>query len=250
MFPNFRFHAVYWPAFLMAAGLPLPKKLFVHGHWMLPDRSTEGSAVKMSKSLGNVIDPMALNGRWFEGNADPLRYFVLKHGKLQSDALFSETALIETYNDDLADKYGNLISRVFNQRFCSAATPDAEKDQYEELDAFEGLLSQKLADLYEQAAFPQVIELCVSTLAAANRYISAREPWKKLHDRSQLTAIMNRVAQTVHTVNEAIEPIIPATNAKVCHVLNQYHLNRTAVSGALFPRILARRSLAQQQVLR
>lgn len=238
-----RFHAVYWPAFLLAAELPLPTRLFVHGHWLLPDASASGATVKMSKSLGNVVDPVNLVERCFGGSADPLRYFLLKQGKLHSDALFSESALIETYNDDLAGKLGNLVSRVFNQRFCDAAIPDSEKDYCQELDDSEGRLNDKVSDLYEQAAFPQIIELGVSALAAANRYISQREPWQRLHDRPKLTSILNRVAQTVSVVNDALGPIIPSTNETITRVLKQYHTDRAGISRALFPRVLAARSL-------
>lgn len=108
IFILFRFHAVYWPAILSALNLPLPKRIISHGHWTI-----DGS--KMSKSLGNVVDPIEIVDGLFAGKADPLRYFLLRTGKMNSDSPFSADALQSCYNNELVGNLGNLISRIFKK---------------------------------------------------------------------------------------------------------------------------------------
>ena len=110
-----RFHAVYWPAFLMAAGIPLPKRVVGHGWWLRND-------AKMSKSLGNVVRPYS---SWTAFGADALRYYVMREMMFGQDASYSDQSLLTRYNADLANDLGNLVSRAMTmiQRYCGGVVP-------------------------------------------------------------------------------------------------------------------------------
>ncbi|KAK3776360.1 hypothetical protein RRG08_059147 [Elysia crispata] len=171
-----RFHAVYWPAFLIAAGLEPPPKLVVHSHWLADN-------VKMSKSLGNVVDPVDKMGQF---GVDGFRYFLLKEGSLSSDCSYSDKRVAERINTDLANTLGNLLGR------CTA--PSVNRTQglpslseeglfeflsQEEREAHHTLynLPEQVDHLIEQFQFPKALDLVMSKLHWANAFVQTHEPW-------------------------------------------------------------------------
>ncbi len=173
-----RFHAVYWPAFLMAAGLEPPRRVFAHGWW-----TVEGE--KMSKSLGNFIPPRQLVDRY---GLDPVRYFLLRELPFGGDGDFSHHAVVTRLNGDLANDLGNLAQRVLVMinRDCGARVPQpgalADADQAL-LAAARGLLDTLRGHLSEQA-FHLALEAVWRVIADANRYVDEQAPWTLAADRS------------------------------------------------------------------
>lgn len=227
---TFRFHAVYWPAILSALNLPLPKRIIGHGHWTI-----DGS--KMSKSLGNVVDPIQLMDETFSGRPDPLRYFLLRTGKMNSDAPFSLDALYNCYNNELVGNLGNLISRVFKKYTVNEMSLIPEIDRPEESELREKLtnFSERSDQFYDQFQFGQVADMSMDALSVANRYISRIEPWKftdprdHLHVASQISCILKQVLNT-------ISPIVPEASESIESILK----GRTPspAKGGLFPRLI------------
>ena len=167
-----RFHAVYWPAFLMSAGLPLPKQVF--GHGFLLARGGE----KMSKSLGNVVDPMALADRF---GVDALRYFLLREVSFGSDGTWSEDAIVTRCNADLANNFGNLAQRCLSMiaRNCDGLVPkpaeetDADSDLLFNIGVHEANASRAICDLALSVALDSVWQ----AMSAANLYFAEQAPW-------------------------------------------------------------------------
>ena len=166
-----RFHAVYWPAFLMAAGVEPPARVFAHGWW-----TNEGE--KMSKSLGNVIDPRQIVARY---GLDAVRYFLLRALPFGSDGDFSHRAIVGRMNDDLANDYGNLAQRILTMvnRNCGAAVP--EPGAFTPADnalmgAAEALVETVRADLGEQSFHRALIHIW-EVVGQANRYVDEQAPW-------------------------------------------------------------------------
>lgn len=167
-----RFHAVYWPAFLMAADLPLPKRVVAHGWW-----TNEGQ--KISKSLGNVIDPVELVEQY---GVDAIRYFLMREVPFGNDGNFSRDALIRRLNSELANNFGNLAQRSLSMvaKHCNAAVPSYSKP----LDTDEQLLNkayslhgEKISPSFEKQEFHKVLEAIVELGNEANKYIDEQAPW-------------------------------------------------------------------------
>jgi methionyl-tRNA synthetase len=199
-----RFHAVYWPAFLMAAGWPLPKKVFAHG-WLLFEND------KMSKSRGNIVRaaPIAeLMG------ADALRYFLLREIVFGQDGSFSFDALIGRYNSDLANGLGNLASRTLNmiQQYRDGVIPPSAGDQ-----AITDIATRATAaalEAYDRFEFSRALEHVWSIISAVDKFIVERAPWKLVKDSSESSA--SRVDETLYTAAEAlrlvcalVSPVLP-----------------------------------------
>src|SRR5712672_574070 len=166
-----RFHTVYWPAFLMAAGLAPPRRVFAHGWW-----TVEGQ--KMSKSLGNFIPPKELVDKY---GLDPLRYFMLRELPFGNDGDFSHRAMVGRLNGDLANDLGNLAQRVLSMinRNCAAKVPEpsafAEADE-RLLGEAQGLLA-RVRPLIAEQVFHQALEAIWRVVADANRYVDEQAPW-------------------------------------------------------------------------
>jgi len=167
-----KFHCVHWPAFLMAAGIPIPERVIAHAHWTV-------NRTKMSKSLKNVVCPNDLLQNKCKGQVDVLRYFLLRDGRLEDDADFSESALIERCDGDLADNLGNLLSRACAEsmwgplnKFTTSVRPTEDQTRKRKD------LVHKVDILYRQADFGRGLELLMRFLDEANADFSAREPWK------------------------------------------------------------------------
>lgn len=196
-----RFHAVYWPAFLMSAGLPLPTTVWAHGWWLRDDQ-------KMSKSVGNVVRPDELIERF---GVDSLRYFVLRDMSFGQDASFSDEAFIDRYNSDLANDLGNTASRLvtLSRRAFGDRLPPRTGN------ALEASTTALLAEYREHLggfAFHRALETLWKILAEANQYLVAHEPWKKLADPENLDEVAEVLwcgLECVRLVATALLPVMP-----------------------------------------
>jgi methionyl-tRNA synthetase len=211
-----RFHAVYWPTFLMAAGLPLPQKVFAHGWW-----TVEGQ--KMSKSLANVVEPNMLIEKY---GVDSVRYFLLREVPFGLDGDFSHSALVHRINSDLANDLGNLVSRstAMLNKYFQGVLP--EPGPAEEIDA---VLTEKfsmvLAELDQQMdnlAFNRALRSIWSMVSAANKYIDDTAPWGLAKDPAQqqrLGTVMYNLLETVRLIGLLVSPFMPVTGAKIRTIL-------------------------------
>ena len=211
-----RQHTVYWPAFLMAAGLPIPKRVIGHGWWLMNE-------AKMSKSLGNVVHPKGYVDRF---GVDALRYFVMREMVVGQDANFADETFLTRYNSDLANDLGNVTSRVTTmiQRYCAAVIPPATTAS----DADAALLArvamvivaaQQHANAYDFSAALREVWGLISDL---NKYIVTREPWtlaKSPESRPALETTLFIAADVVRVIAALIEPVMPATTARIRKML-------------------------------
>jgi len=206
-----RFHAVYWPAFLMAADLPLPKRVFAHGWW-----TNEGQ--KISKSLGNVIEPMALAKQY---GLDQMRYFLMREVPFGNDGDFSAQAMVQRMNGDLANDLGNLAQRVLSMIFknCDGIMPVVPKDLADEdkalLEATDGLLA-KVRDQMGRQAFHEALRLIWQVVADANRYVDATAPWAlKKTDPPRMAEVLAVLAEVIRQFAILVQPVMPESASKM-----------------------------------
>lgn len=220
-----RFHAVYWPAFLLSAGLPLPKALFVHGYFTVDGQ-------KMSKSLGNVIDPIKLCEKY---GADALRYYFLREISPFSDGDFSIKRLEEVYNADLANGLGNLISRV--TKLCQNANFKQSPSENNGHVILEIEDYQKALDNYR---FNDALMLIWDKITKLDRYINDEKPWELLKQPAgskKLQNIENILSHAVNQIQEIailLKPFMPKTSEIITE---QFTKAEIISSGGLFPRI-------------
>lgn len=199
-----RFHAIYWPAFLMAAGLPLPKKLFAHGWWM-------NNGEKMSKSIGNVIDPVALVEKY---GTDNVRYFMINEVAFGGDGDFSDRKLVECVNSKLANDLGNLAYRTlsFAYKNCDAQVPtpgeltDADREVLEAADA----LLPQCRELVDSLALHRFTQALSAMTGLANRYIDVQAPWAlKKSDPERMATVLYVLLETLRHVATLSQPVVP-----------------------------------------
>lgn len=206
-----RFHAVYWPAFLMAAGLPLPKTVFAHGWWTI-----EGE--KMSKSLGNVIDPYEVTDEF--GN-DAFRYFLLREIPFGQDGDYSKTALINRINGDLANGLGNLVSRTFGmiEKYFDGLvpTPGELTDKEKEVADFYRKTFEKVNINMEELAFNKALTSIWEFIGIVNKYVDDMAPWAlaKEEKTERLQTILYTVAESIRTMSLMLSPFIPETSQAI-----------------------------------
>ncbi|MFN8006217.1 MAG: methionine--tRNA ligase [Terriglobia bacterium] len=210
-----RFHTVYWPAFLMAAGLELPKQVFAHGWWLRDE-------IKMSKSRGNVIDPHLLL-KYF--GADAIRYFVLREVPFGLDGTFSYDALIQRVNSDLANDYGNLVSRTLNLISRNFDNSFPYPSPIEGRNTLDRDLEEKAAetirtyqDLMETLSFSRALESVWELLSATNRYLNESAPWALTEgeqDRPRLATILYTSAEVIRIATVLLAPILPESTKRV-----------------------------------
>jgi methionyl-tRNA synthetase len=223
-----RFHCVYWPAVLMAAGLPLPKSIFAHG-WLLFDQN------KMSKSRGNVVRAETIHD--VLGN-DALRYFLLREVVFGQDGNFTFEALVQRYNADLANGYGNLVSRTLAMVRSVYATTYAQgkpgSEAYlpplpAETSELSEIATQVIGDArryFDQFEFSKALERIWDLVAATDGYLTSRVPWKKIKIVDSVPTASPEVHETLASAVEAIKlitalvaPVLPDAAAKVWHQL-------------------------------
>ena len=205
-----RFHAVYWPAMLMAAGIAPPKRIYSHGWW-----TVEGE--KMSKSLGNVIDPRALVA---EFGLDPLRYFLLREVPFGNDGDFSRRALITRLNGELANDLGNLAQRTLSliARNCDGLRPEIgvriAADQA--LLAASGALADVLRERLQRLAFHEAQEEVWKTVRAANAYIDHQAPWAlRKTDSARMAVVLRVLLDALRGIATVLQPFMPDSMARM-----------------------------------
>lgn len=216
-----RFHAVYWPAMLLSAGLPLPKRIFVHGYVNI-------NGQKMSKSIGNVIDPVQMVEDY---GTDALRYYLLREVPPCQDGDFSMEKFIQRYNADLANDLGNLTSRVSNmiERFFRGRLPEMEVENEYDLERVNLLISQ--------FRFNEALEYIWGIIRAANKYVEEEKPWElfSVKNIDKLTKVMNKLLVTVKDIALALEPFLPEASEEIMQNFSQEKITKP---DPLFPRIL------------
>jgi len=206
-----RFHAVYWPAFLMAAGLPLPKRLFAHGWW-----TKDGE--KISKSLGNVIDPSELVEKY---GVDQTRFFLMAEVSFGNDGDFSRRKMIEKVNTNLANELGNLCQRTLSMVFknCDKAVPMKIAPYTPEDDA----IFAKLSTLQDEAgrhisnqAIHKYVDTMVSMVWDANKYVDDMAPWAlKKTDQERMKTVLYVLMETLRRVAILYQPLIPSSASAI-----------------------------------
>ncbi len=206
-----RFHAVYWPAFLMAAGVEPPKRVFAHGWW-----TNEGQ--KISKSFGNVIEPHALIERY---GLDPVRYFLLREVPFGNDGDFSHRAMVGRLNGDLANDLGNLCQRVLSMiaRNCGGKVPDPAgrvEDADTALIAQATALLPRLRQDLDVQAFHSALIVIWEVVGEANRYIDAQAPWAlRKTDSDRMGAVLYALAETIRQIAISLQPFMPDAAAAI-----------------------------------
>ncbi len=215
-----RFHTVYWPAFLMSAGIELPRRVFVHGFI-----NVKGE--KMSKSVGNVVDPIALVD---EFGLDAVRYFLMREVPFGQDGSYSEEAIVGRINTDLANEFGNLAQRslsMVNKNLDGVVpTPGAFTDADSALLSHADGLLQTVRGHFEVPAMHLGIEAIWLMLGAANRYFSAQEPWvlrksEAVADQERFGTVLYTTLEVVRIAALLIQPVMPDSSAKLLDLLGQ-----------------------------
>lgn len=207
-----RFHAVYWPAFLLSAGLKLPKSLFVHGYFTVDGQ-------KMSKTLGNVVDPNEIIKKY---GVDALRYYLLSQIPSTADGDFSEERLKEVYNSDLANGLGNLASRV--AKLC-------EKISLSGI-TIPSSLSDTTMEHLEKYNFSRALESIWEEIKKSDKIMNEKKPWEK--EGEYLKNILSALALTITQIAYDLQPFLPNTSEKI---INQFTATTIRSGEPLFPRL-------------
>jgi len=207
-----RFHAIYWPAFLLAANIKPPRRVYGHG-WILSGEE------KMSKSKGNILDPLEIINTY---GLDPLRYYLLKEVSFGNDGNISEEKLESCINSDLANNFGNLCQRVlsFAEKNCSSIITDYKFNK-DDLIILESLTDiDKIRAFIDIQDINQYMSLIVDRLFASNKYFNDQEPWKKKNDKLRLNTIVYTALELIRKITILLYPVMPQTSIKVLNIFN------------------------------
>ena len=213
-----RFHAVYWPAFLMAAGFPLPRTVYGHGWWLKDD-------TKISKSRGNVLDPQAILKAF---GPDPLRYFLLREIPLGQDGNFSHEGFLHRVNSDLANDLGNLVQRTLTmiRNYFDGGIADPEEETDADLKVrtdFEDLKA-RVFDLYDACALNKALEEIWSYIGLVNKYLADNQPWIMAKDparRRRLARVLLQAAAAIRGISYLVFPVMPGSAEKIWGFLGE-----------------------------
>ncbi len=210
-----RFHAIFWPAFLLAAKLPLPKKVFGHG-WILSDEK------KMSKSLGNILDPIDIINNY---GVDQLRYYLIKEVSLGNDGSVSMENLKNCINNDLANNYGNLCQRVFSfiKKNCKGKIPKPKNLTANDKKLIDNIKNnvQILINLINKQNLNEYLKMVVNFSFEANKYFNDSEPWKfKEKDPNRMNSTLYTIVEQIKNISILLNPIIPISTKKVLNTIN------------------------------
>jgi methionyl-tRNA synthetase len=228
-----RFHCVYWPAFLMAAGIPVPRSVRANG-WLLFDQG------KMSKSRGNIVRAETVHEVL---GADALRYFLLREIPFGQDGNFSFDALVQRYNGDLANGYGNLVSRVVNMvhKYFDGVMPErgAETQAEALLREHADNAIASFGPAFEELNFSEALKSLWALVAETDGYLTANAPWKRPAERSDAdhaalqARVLTTAAEAIRVITALAFPIVPDAAAKVWRQLGQGELADAAKNGFL-----------------
>ncbi len=210
-----RFHSVYWPAFLLAAKLPLPLKIYGHG-WILSDDK------KMSKSIGNILDPLEIIEKY---GIDQLRYYLVKEVSLGNDGNISMENLKKCINNDLANNFGNLCQRVFSflERNCEGKLPKPSKLEEIDLSLITNLSSKvdELTEDMNKQDLNNYIKKVVAFSFDANKYFNDLEPWAlKKTNINRMNTILYAIVTQIKNISILLSPIIPLSSEKIFNIMN------------------------------
>lgn len=251
-----RFHTIIWPAMLMALDLPLPRRVFGHG-WLLLDGG------KMSKSKGNVVDPVVLCDRY---SVDAIRYFLLREIPFGNDGIFSNEALINRINADLANDLGNLLSRTVSmvEKYFGGTIPAqrAEGEFDSELKELVQAMPQKVSNCMDKLLIPQALAEIFKGIQRANKYIDETAPWVLAKDEAnsaRLAGVMYNLCETLRFAATLLQPFLPDTAPRMAAqlgldastmsfdslVYGKVESYTVAKGEVLFPRIDAAKELAE-----
>ena len=203
-----KFHSIYWPAMLMSLGLELPQRLLVHSHWTVDN-------VKMSKSLGNVVDPNTLVDKY---STDGVRYFLLREGVPHSDGNFSESSMAQILNLELADTLGNLLNRCSAKGVNKNNTIPKYPSEYrgnsqlaQELENQMKNAKDLVAESYDQFNFYQGCVHIMSLLRLANQFVQEQQPWtlKAESERDQLHWVLALTFECLRISGLLLQPVVP-----------------------------------------
>ncbi|KAJ2357013.1 methionyl-tRNA synthetase [Coemansia erecta] len=212
-----RFHAVYWPALLMAAGLPLPRRILAHAHW------TMGSQ-KMSKSKGNVVDPFTAIERF---GLDAMRYFMVRNGGIADDGDYSDDEVLVRYKKDLVGQLANLAARCLSKRLCADLNAFAHiaREQLAQPDKRDTAMRDMLVALrdrvqmhFDQGEFGRGLSLVFDALAAANKHVTENEPWNLVKQdgaQKRLQVVLFYSLETVRLASIMLLPVMPTKAARL-----------------------------------
>lgn len=220
-----RFHAVFWPAFLMAAELPLPQRIFAHGWW-----TKDGE--KMSKSVGNVLDPDALIAQY---GLDYLRYFLVAEVPFGNDGDFSNEAFILRINSNLANELGNLAQRalVMINKNCESRIPDPVKLEDRDLELLKAA-EDALDQVRNHVASQSLHKMCESVIAVArlgNKYIDTEAPWVlRKTDPARMRTVLYTLTETVRRMAILLDPVMPQSMSKLLDMMGASAEMRTFAS--------------------
>ncbi len=207
-----RFHAVYWPAFLLAADLPPPKRVYGHG-WILSGEE------KMSKSKGNILDPVEIIN---EHGLDALRYYLLKEVSFGNDGNISKEKLISCINSDLANNFGNLCQRVlaFTEKNIGLQIPQIDSLNKEDLIILNSYSDnyQNLIDFINNQNINSYMNFIVDQMFKANKYFNDQEPWKKKEDTKRLSTIIYTSLELIRKISTLLYPVIPQSSLKALNI--------------------------------
>jgi methionyl-tRNA synthetase len=213
-----RFHAVYWPAFLMAAGLPLPRTVFGHGWWLRDD-------TKMSKSKGNVLDPHVLLKVF---GPDPLRYFLLREIPLGQDGNFSHEGFLHRVNSDLANDLGNLVQRTLTMigNYFGGGIEEPAEETTEDARVRKDFddLKERVHELYVSCALNRALEDIWAYIGSVNKYLAENEPWIMAKDparRARLARVLLQAARAIRGVSYLVFPVMPGSAERIWGFLGE-----------------------------